>query len=425
MKRTQAGMPDFEYKALDTHGQLQRGTARAGSQSELVEALQGKGMSILDVKVVRLPGEAPGSSGAAARKSFSFEFMGVPERAIVFFTRQFATTIHAGLPMLRALTTLQAQTSSTGLRRILEKVIGRIQQGQSLHQAMSPHLKVFGPLYLSMLRVGEATGSMEATVSRLADILEKDFALRRKVKAAMVYPMFVLIFSLAIVYAMMVFLMPNFIPIFKNSGLNIDRDYPITKFLMQASQFCSDPRFFIWLIAIVVVLGLGMRMVGQTKRGRLFIDTLKFYFPVLSEMIRMATLTRFCRTFATLVHSGVPMMESLDHVAGSAGNELVASYIRRLAKDVESGGRISTTLARIAIFPPLLVQMVSIGEETGTLDQMFSRVADYFEQELEAAIGSMTSVLEPAMMVIIGAIVGFFIMGVILPIMGLSAAAMR
>jgi type IV pilus assembly protein PilC len=287
---------------------------------------------------------------------------------------------------------------------------------------MAEHPAVFDDLYLSMIRVGEASGSLSVTVARLADVMERDAQLRRKVRAALAYPIFVLAFSMVLVYCLVAFLLPNFRPIFESSGLDLRRDYPMTQILMDTSLLVTNPYFMGAVLSGAILLGVLLRLGGRTGPGRLVIDSVKFYFPFLHSMIAMATITRFCRTFGVMLRSGVPLLESLIHVGSAAGNMVVTRSIQRVTRELQAGEKISQTLGKVPLFPPLLVQMVTVGEETGTIDQMFERVADYYEQELETAISSVLSLIEPLMMIIVGGIVCFFVMGVLLPIMGISTA---
>lgn len=411
-------MPDFEYRVIGDKGRVVKGVGAAESVEVLIEGLRASGYGILDVRPVR----AADGSRPVAKRRFSFELFGIPERALVFFTRQFATTLTVGLPLLRALTTLQQQSSSPRLRYVLTGVINGIQQGQSLTEAMSAHRDAFSELFLSMIRIGEASGNLEATVTRLADMSEKDFAIRRKVKGALTYPLFVLAFSAILVYGMMAFLLPGFFPIFESSGLDIKRDYPITQCLLEASRLATNGYVVGGILGAIVTFFVVLRLASRTVRGRYAIDTFKFYFPGLKGLIHTATLTRLCRTFGMLTGSGVPLLETLELVAECSGNEVVSRSIQRVSRDIQSGERISSTLARIPFFPPLLVQMITVGEETGTLDAMFFRAADYYEQELEASLTSLTALIEPAMMVFVGGVVCFFVLGVLSPLLGISAA---
>jgi type IV pilus assembly protein PilC len=414
-------MPDFEYRVVNETGRVTTGTAVADTQDVVIEELRDKGFHIIDVR----PRAAEIKLTATSKVGFSWEPFGVSERAIVFFTRQLATTLKAGLPLLRAISTLQLQSSSARLRKILGSVMGSLQQGKSLHESLSQHRATFSELYTAMVRVGEASGSLDVTVGRLADILEADLALKRKVKAALAYPSFVFLFSLGICYALIAFLLPNFKPIFDNSGLDIPRDYPITQALIDISNYVTSPWFGGSVVVTLLVGFVAYRWMNATRGGRLIIDTIKFYFPFLQGLIQMAAIARFCRMFGILIRSGVPLLESLQHVSGAAGNMVVSRTTQKLSNEIQAGKRLAIALSQVSLFPPLLVQMVAVGEETATVDTMFERVADYYEQELDAAVAGLTALIEPAMMMFVGVVVCFFVLGVLLPIMGISAAYQR
>lgn len=412
-------MPDFEYRVVNPQGRIVTGVGTAVDETAFIDELRAQGHQIVDVRAARAPEAQP---IAARRIRFSFEPFGISRQSIVFFTRQLATTLNAGLPLLRALATLQAQTSSRRLRTMVGALSTSIQQGKSLHQAMGEHPRVFDDLYVSMIRVGEASGSLSVTVSRLAEVLERDAQLRRKVRAALTYPLFVFTFSAILVYCLVAFLLPNFRPVFEGSGLDIRRDYPMTQWLMDVSVLVGNPYFIGAVLSGAVLLTIVTRLIVRTRGGRLMVDSVKFYFPFLHHLISLATITRFCRTFGVMLRSGVPLLESLVHVGNAAGNQVVTRSIQRVTRDLQAGERISQTLGRLPLFPPLLVQMVTVGEETGTIDQMFERVADYYEEELETSISTLLALIEPMMMIIVGGIVCFFVLAVLLPIMGISSA---
>lgn len=405
---------EFDYRIVTPQGKVQKGTGKANDQEALKADLRAQGFSILDV--------APRKKVAQKRQKLSFEPFGVSPRALAFFTRQFSATLRAGLPMLRALATLQQQSSSGRLRKILAGLTNEIQQGQSLYQAMSKYRNTFGDLYLSLIRVGEATGSLDICVSRLAELQEKDLALQRKIRSAMSYPTFVLIFSGVIVYSLVAFLLPAFTPIFKGSGLNIARDYPITQVLITMSRAANNPVTVAAVLVVAVGIYVGLRLAYRFSAGRLVIDSFKYHMPIFHELVAMATLSRFCRTFGILIKSGVPLLEGLTYVGAAAGNQYVATAVQKVSRDVQDGAKLSATLANLPLFPPLVVAMVTIGEETGNVDAMFERMAEFYQEELDAAVSSLTALIEPAMMAFVGTTVCLFVMGILLPILGISSA---
>jgi type IV pilus assembly protein PilC len=409
-------LPRFRFRAVDSTGQGRQGEAAAESHQALVSHLQGQGLTVIDVEQV--VEEVPAAPPSA---EIHLE-LGVSRKALSFFTRQLATTLTAGLPLLRALSTLHRQTSSRSLRRVLEDLGQKVQQGSSLSEAMARHPQVFDALYLNMVRVGETGGDLPQAIERLADLLEKQEALARKVRTAMAYPAFVLVFSVVMAYCLVAFLMPGFNPIFASSGLDIPRDYPLTHLLMQASRLVSSPLFLVAALVVVVGAILLARWVQGTPGGRRLIDGAKFHFPFLQTLFRQTAVARFCRSFATLTQAGVPLLQALSLVADSSGNEVMAQAIRRLARQVQEGEKLSETLARSGMFPDLAVQMVAVGEEAGKLPEMLERMARYYESEMDAQVSSLTALVEPCMMVLVGLMVGVFVMGILLPILGMSSA---
>ncbi|HEY3998422.1 MAG TPA: type II secretion system F family protein [Candidatus Xenobia bacterium] len=412
-------MPEFEYKVVTSAGKVQTGTSKQFTNEEALKAdLRSQGFSILEIQEKK-------AVAKAKSRGFSFEPFGVSPKALSFFTRQYAATLRAGLPTLRALATLQNQTSSNRLASVLGDITNQIKQGQSMHQAFSRHRNTFGDLYLSLIRVGEATGGLDVCVARLAELMDKDLKLQRKIKAALSYPMFVLIFSALIVYGLVAFLLPAFTPVFMGAGLNIEKDYPITAILVKMSHVFTNPFLMTIVITVCILMYVGIRLLEKVEAGKLFMDTIKYHVPLFHKLIEMAALARFCRTFGILIKSGVPLLEGLTYVAGAAGNAYVARSIQKVSHDVQEGGKISSVLANIPLFPPLLVQMASIGEETGNLDVMFERIAEFYEEELDAAISALTSLIEPLMMAFVGAVVCFFVLGILLPILGISMAVQK
>lgn len=408
-------MPLFAYKVIDKDGIAKEGELTADNEEILLDKLRDHGYTVIDVRVKE---EEAKPDTLTQDIGFSLEF-GVSQKALVFFTRQLAITLNAGLPLTRIITTLYNQTSSKFMKKILRSIGKDIQLGESLSVAMGKHKKVFDSMYLSMIAVGEASGTLPRCVNKLAEMMEKDQAIRRKVGAALTYPLFVITFSAILCYVLIAMLMPGFIPMFKTSGLDIENEYPITHFLMQLSQFLTNPVIIGITIAVLILLIVGINLMNRSNRGRYIVDFIKFHFPFINSIIRTGIVTRFCRSFAILMNSGVPLLKTMELVSSASGNEVVSSAIERMAREIQEGERVSKVLKRSNIFPELVVQMVSVGEEAGNIPEMLERTGEYFEQELESIIESLTSLLEPVMMIAVGTIVGLFIMGIILPIMGI------
>ncbi|MEW6280296.1 MAG: type II secretion system F family protein [Candidatus Eremiobacterota bacterium] len=415
-------MPNFQYKALDAEGKYVDGEHSAEDRDSLVANLRAQGLTVVHVEEKQAP--APTESGTARKGALRLS-MGVSRKDITVLTRQLATTLHAGLPLLRIIHVLHRECSHPGLKSILEQLGQSIQRGRRFSDALGEHPRVFDDTYVNMIRVGETGGNLPDCVARLATMMEKEMALRNKVRSAMTYPVFVLIFTAAMTYALIGFLMPMFTPMFADSGLDIPRDYPLTDFLIQASQFATDPASMAILVGLMVALGVGFKIASGSPTGRYSIDLVKFNFPYLTGFIRMVAAARFSRNFSILLKSGVNLVQALTLVAAASGNLVVSRIVNRAAKSIQEGASISKTLKATGIFPDLMIQMAAMGEEAGTLPDMLERCADYFDDEIDTSVTAMTALLEPGMMVLIGSVVAVFVMGVLLPVLGISTGQMN
>ncbi len=418
-------MKTFVYRAVDADGNIVEAEHKAADKESMLEFLRCSELTPLSVEE---KGASPGPSRPAIPEIDTTGKLGggkpftgrVNRKTTTIFTRQLATTLHAGLPLLRTIHLLHRETSNQKMRAVLGSLGKRLQKGANLSTALSDFPQIFDMMYVNMIMVGEKSADLPHAAQRLAHLMEKEQALRRKLRSALAYPLFILIFTTIITYVLTAFLIPVFSPIFLASGLDLERDYPLTKFLIDASVFCRDP----YGMGVLVGLGLlglaALRVVTSLPSGRLLVDNLKLSLPFLGESLKEVTAARFARSFSTLLQAGVPLVEALSLVAGAAGNTMVAKRIRGIGKSIQGGESLSTTLKNANLFPDLLIQMTAIGEEAGSLPDMLERVADYYDDELEANVATMTSVLEPAMIIVIGAIVGVFVMGILLPILGIS-----
>lgn len=409
---------EFEYKAIDKNGKMVSDSSEARSRSEMLHKLQEQGMTVLDLQQVAMKSLEDKKQGQI---QFNLEF-GVSQKTLVFFTRQFASTLNAGLPILRCLTILQRQTISKNLNKILADISQKIQQGKGLHEAMKDHNPPFNSIYLSMIKVGETTGNLAGVMKKLADHLEYQYNLKRKIKSALSYPIFILIFSMIMAYLMVTYLLPTFTPIFKDSGLNIKEQYPVTQFLINMSDFVQHKWFLPLVIGIIVALYLIYRYVVSNPGTKLVFDKTKFNFPFLQGFIQMQIFAQVSDSMSNLLSSGINVMESIKLVAEATDNLLVRKALKEVGVQIEKGVSFSTAVANSGIFPMMLVQMVAVGEETGNLDEQFAHISQFYENELENSLNSLTSLIEPVMIVFVGIAVFFFIIGVLLPIMGISQA---
>ncbi len=428
-------MARYRYTAVDSSGKNLKGEHKAQDRSSLLAYLRTQGLTALDIEELE-EGEGPPTkkqeapetakmptppTGKLPTKSSGFTLQTVSRKDITVLTRQLSTTLNAGLPLLRIIHVLHRESTNSRLKKILESLGQALQRGKRFSDALAEHPRIFDEMYINMVRVGEMGGSLPECVARLATLMEKEQTLRRKLKAATAYPTFILLFTSVMTYALVAFLMPMFTPMFRESGLNIERDYPLTEWLMKASDVATDPMSMLMGILGLVVVVLVMHALMRTQRGSFLVDSVKFHMPFFATFIQKVVAARFSRSFSLLLKSGVPLISALQLVAGSSGNRMVAMRIRKVGRNIQEGDAISATLKHARLFPDLLIQMCTMGEEAGSLPDMLERVADYYDEEVESSVAAMTALLEPAMMVLIGGVVGVFVMGVLLPILGISA----
>lgn len=392
-------MPTFAYTFRDSVGTVRSGTSEAESAEILRKRLQEQGFTVTEVRQVRA--QRPGGGWGRVKLS-----------DLAIFCRQFSTMQDAGVSIVRSLDVLAQQTQSAKLRRIIMDIQAEVEAGQTLSKAMSKYPNVFSNLFIGLIRAGEVGGVLEESLQRLAAFLEADVALRRKVRAAMTYPTIVVIAALAIVIGLVTFILPKFFDVFKDLGI---KDFPaMTQMLMDFSNFLTS-RWYV-MIAIVVLVVIAFRMFVRTRIGRRLYDRLKLKLPVFGALNHKIALARFSRTLSTLLSSGVPILQALETVAGTVANEIIAEAVMEARARIREGDRIGPPLEKSGMFPPMVVHMISIGEESGALDQMLSKVADFYESEVESTLQSLTSAIEPVLIVLLGGMVGFIVISLLLPL---------
>ncbi len=392
-------MPTFAYTFRDAAGTVRSGTSEAESAETLRRRLQEQGFTVTEVRQVRA--QRPGGGWGRVKLS-----------DLAIFCRQFSTMQDAGVSIVRSLDVLGQQTQSPKLRRIIMDIQAEVEAGQTLSKAMSKYPNVFSNLFIGLIRAGEVGGVLEESLQRLAAFLESDVALRRKVRAAMTYPTIVVIAALAIVIGLVTFILPKFFDVFKDLGI---KDFPVmTQMLMDFSNFLTS-RWYV-MIAIVVLVVIAFRMFVRTRIGRRLYDRLKLKLPVFGPLNHKIALARFSRTLSTLLSSGVPILQALETVAGTVANEIIAEAVMEARARIREGDRIGPPLEKSGMFPPMVVHMISIGEESGALDQMLSKVADFYESEVESTLQSLTSAIEPVLIVLLGGMVGFIVISLLLPL---------
>ncbi len=393
----------FAYKVKDRAGKLVEGSLEAENAQLVVSKLRSMGY---------VPIEIQQQSGVNVHRELKIPGFSdrVKLKDIAVFSRQFATMINSGLSLLRSLYILAEQTESKPLADVVNQVRQDVERGASLSQALAKHPKAFSRLYVSMVRAGEIGGSLDTVLLRLAETIEKQVELRRKVKSAMTYPMVVAILVLLIVTAMLLFVIPMFQNIYKELGGTLPAP---TQILINISKICRQ--FWYLIFGVEIGAAFGFRKWINSEDGRKKWDAIKLHVPVFGKLVRKTALARFSRTLSALVRSGVPILESLDIVAETSGNHVVAEAVRDTQAAVKRGEPLSKKLEDHEVFPPMVVQMMAVGEETGALDEMLDKIADFYDQEVESTVDALTSLIEPLLIVVMGVCVGGMIISLYLP----------
>jgi type IV pilus assembly protein PilC len=399
-------MITFSYQARDPSGRIVSGIQDALNEDNAVTSLMSRGLMVLSLQRKAI-------SALSRKKTWK-----VKETDLVLCTRQLATMIEAGISLVQALTALYEQSDpkrQRSLRQILSDVITRVQGGETFNEAISKHPRVFNRLFVSMVKAGETGGLLAEILDRLAGFLEASARLRKKVKSAMTYPVIVICIALAITTFLIVRVVPIFAEIFKDFGAKLPAP---TQFLIDVSDFVRGNWYFL-LVALIGTI-VGVRMFVRSARGRQLWDRWKLKLPVLGPLTHKICMSRFARTFAQLIRSGVPILEVLEIVGGTAGNSVIEKSINGVSEDVEKGDNLSVALSRKPIFPPMLLRMVAAGEATGKIDTMLEKMADFWDEEIEAMLDALTSLIEPLLIVFLGLIVGGIVIAMFLPIFKLN-----
>ena len=395
-------MPVYLWKGRTTAGEIQTGELTFDSQDEVLAALRKKRIIITSVR------EKPRDLKFTLPKIGS----GVSTRDLAIFTRQFATMINAGLPLVQCLDILSKQTEKEDFRAVIAQTMRDVEAGTTLAEALAKkeNNKVFDELFVNMVEAGEAGGILDDILQRLATFIEKAEALKRKIQGAMVYPAVVMTVACLATAFMLIFIIPTFARMFTAFG----GDLPLpTKIVMGLSSFL---RSYWWVMLGGIVGSIVMiRRYYTTEQGHMQIDKLLLRVPVLGDVIRKGAVARFTRTLGTLISSGVPILTGLEITARTAGNRVVQEAIMAARASIREGETISAPLKQSNVFPPMVVQMISVGEETGALDDMLTRIADFYDSEVDTAVDALTSLIEPVMIVFMGAVVGGMVIAMYLP----------
>ena len=407
-------MAQFAYEALDKGGKQVKGIIEARNEDLIAERLRNMGYYPLQVKLARTK---IGNADILALPGLRCIFHRVRLKHVVTFTRQFATLIEAGLPILRSLQILQEQAESAILRDKLGTIAKDIESGATLSTAMAKHPRVFDNLYVNMVRAGEIGGVLEAVLGKIAEYLEKRQAMIGKVRSAMMYPAVVSLLATGIVTFILTVIIPKFKTIFEQ--LNAELPW-LTQMLIEISYTLAHQT--VWIVLGIAGLIFGFRAVYRTRGGKYMVDSMKLRLPVVGKIFRKIAIVRFSGTLATLITSGVPILQAIDIVRETSGNEVITRAMDQVYTSIKDGETIHEPLARCKVFPPLVVHMVAVGEETGAIDQMLNKVAEAYEQEVDNTINALTSVLEPLLIVFLGVLIGVIVVALYMPLFGLVTA---
>jgi len=401
-------MAQFKYKVRNIQGVAIEKTTEARDATALRSTLREQGYYVLQIQELK-------SGGLAQNLDLSLlvnALNPVTIRDKSIFSRQFSALVSAGVTLVRALSVLQDQTKNPRLAKFLGLIRLDVEQGTSLADAMRKHPAAFDNLYVAMVQAGEVGGCLDEVLERLSKLLEDQDRLQRQIKSALSYPTTVLFLATGLFLAMVVFILPVFKGIFKQLGGTLPA---FTLFMLSISDFLQN--IFGWIILIGTVAGIRFAYgyAYKTRAGREIIDRIKLKIPLFGDLIQKASTARFCRTFGALTRSGVPILTSLEIVRDTSGNQIIANAVDKARAAIREGGMISVTLQKEQVFPPMATQMMSVGEETGELDNMLFKVAEYYEMEVELAVKALTSLLEPIMIVVLGGMVGSVILAMYLP----------
>ncbi len=417
-------MPRYNYVALDSRGQESNGVVEAPNQNDAINQLRQGGLfpksiseeSKASQKAVKVPAKASSSALGKNINISLFQKTTVKGKTLMIFTRQLATLIDAGLPLLRSLTVLSKQEPDPVLRRVIISLAESVQGGSTFSESLNGHPKIFNKLYVNMVKAGELGGVLELVLMRLAEFQEKAQKIKNKVVAAMFYPIIVLIIAIAIMAFLLVFIVPKFEAIF--ADMLGGRPLPLlTQFVIGASSFVQQQVFLI--IGAVIVFFVGYKLIQRTKKGMEMIDQMKLKVPLFGDLSRKSAISRFSRTLGTLVTSGVPILQALNITRETAGNIIIADAITKVHDAVKEGESIVHPLDASGVFPPMVISMIDVGEETGQLPEMLLKVAEVYDDEVDNAVAGLTSLLEPIMIVFLAVVVGTIVIALFLPLISI------
>ncbi len=399
-------MPVYKWVAETSRGRVIKGEIEAANERIVRAQLRRRRLKVIKIK------EQPKD----IFENVSFLQPKVKTKDVVVFTRQFSTMIDAGLPIVQGLTILAEQSENKTFRRILREIVQDVQGGLSLGEALSKHPNVFDRLYISLISAGEAGGILEVTLQRLAAYLEKLEKLKSQIKGALTYPIVVIIIAIIVLAIIMVFVIPVFEKMFAEAGMALPLP---TQMVVNLSHFVKSKIHYI--VGAVVGFFFLLKQIRKTSKGRKLTDAIALKLPVFGDLLRKSAIARFSRTLSTMVKSGVPILDALDIVSRTAGNAVVEEAVLDVKAGIAEGFTIAELLSEHELFPPMVVQMVAVGEATGALDTMLEKIADFYEDEVDAAVEALSSLIEPMLMVFLGGSIGSIIIAMYLPIFQMAS----
>jgi type IV pilus assembly protein PilC len=400
-----AAVPLWVWEGRNRQGEVKKGEMEAADEGAVLQRL--RAMQLTNTKVKR-------------KFSLGFkmpDFRSISQKDLVIFTRQFATMIDAGLPLVQCIDILATQLDNLAFREVLTKIKVKVESGSTLADALADHPKVFDTLYVQLVAAGEIGGILDTILNRLCVYIEKNEKLKGKVKSAMIYPSAVLVIAGIVTVVLLLFVTPTFEKMFKDFGGVMPAP---TQFIIDLSKFLQ--KYIIHMVVAVFAVIAAFRAYLRWPKGREQFDAFSLKTPIFGPLIRKVAVARFCRTLGTMISSGVPILDGLDVVAKTAGNKTIEKAIRFTRDKISEGKTIVQPLAETKVFPPMVVQMIGVGEATGAMDQMLGKIADFYDDEVDAAVAGLTSLIEPVMMVFLGGVVGGFLVAMYLPIFSIAGS---
>lgn len=398
-------MPVYKYKAINSNGSNKEGVIDAESVKAASEKLKQQGLYLTSIS------EAPKSG----KKSY-IPFRGVSSSELAITTRQFASLISAGLPLEASLAALSEQTEDQKIKEVFTQVRNRVNEGSSLANALSEHSDVFSQIYINIINAGEVSGNLDIVLNRLADFMEKSTALKSKIQSAFVYPIFMFIVGSGVMFFMMIYVIPKISKIFEAS----EKALPLsTLILMTISNFLIDNLTI--MLVLPFLIGFILIKFVRSERGKRFTDILILKLPIFGKLISKIAISRFARTTGTLVGSGIPLLNALEVGEAVMGNSVFTDSLAEVRVSVREGSDLASPLRDSKVFPPLVTRMISVGEQTGEIENMFNKIADIYDLQVENTLSALTSLLEPIMILAIGAVMAFIVFAILLPIFDLTS----